>query len=217
MLAQPGGRFVLILDAEGRADFRVSGTDWADRAKVEALLDNPAIAQKASSLEELARKASLPADALARTVHRWNALVASGEDTELDLFSTSKGTFASPTGVRPRPIVTPPFFAVEMSPLTRKSMGGVAIDMECRALDSAHQPIAGLYAVGEVAGFGGLNGQASIEGRSSRRPCCRAASRDVPLPRPWGERHRQRRMRGSRDHRQPAPRRPARRAMRSTD
>ena len=164
MLAQPGGRFVLIFDAEGRADFRVSGTDWADRAKVEALLDNPAIAQKASSLEELARKASLPADALARTVHRWNALVASGEDTELDLFSTSKGTFASPTGVRPRPIVTPPFFAVEMSPLTRKSMGGVAIDMECRALDSARQPIPGLYAVGEVAGFGGLNGQASIEG-----------------------------------------------------
>ena len=49
-------------------------------------------------------------------------------------------------------IVTPPFFAVEMSPLTRKSMGGVAIDMECRALDSAHQSIPGLYAVGEVAG-----------------------------------------------------------------
>jgi hypothetical protein len=43
-------------------------------------------------------------------------------------------------------------------------MGGVAIDMECRALDSAHQPIPGLYAVGEVAGFGGLNGQATIEG-----------------------------------------------------
>ena len=164
MLAQPGGRFVLIFDVEGRADFRVSGTDWADRAKVEALLDNPAIAQKAGSLEELARKAALPADALARTVTRWNALVASGEDTDLDMFSQSKGTFASPTGVRPRPVVTPPFFAVEMSPLTRKSMGGVAIDLDCRAVDAERRPIPGLYAVGEVAGFGGLNGQASIEG-----------------------------------------------------
>lgn len=164
MLAQPDGRVLLVFDAEGRADFRVSGVDWADRAKVEALLDNPAIAQKANSLGELARKAGLPADALARTVERWNTLVASGEDTELDLFSTSTGTFASPSGVRPRRVATPPFHAVEVWPLTRKSMGGVAIDMGCRALDSAHRPIPGLYAVGEVAGFGGLNGQATIEG-----------------------------------------------------
>ena len=164
MLAQPDGRVLLVFDAEGRADFRVSGVDWADRAKVEALLDDPAIAQTANSLEELARKARLPGDALARTIMRWNALVASGEDTELNLFSTSKGTFSSPSGVKPRPIVTPPFHAVEVWPLTRKSMGGVAIDMQSRALDAAHQPIPGLYAVGEVAGFGGLNGQATIEG-----------------------------------------------------
>jgi uncharacterized protein len=164
MLAQPGGRVMVIFDANGRADFRVSGTDWADRSKVEALLDNPDIAQKANSLEELARKISLPTDALSRAVERWNTLVASGEDSELDLFSRSKGTFASPTGVSPRPIATPPYYAVEVWPLTRKSMGGVAIDMDCRALDAARRPIPGLYAVGEVAGFGGLNGQASIEG-----------------------------------------------------
>ena len=36
--------------------------------------------------------------------------------------------------------------------------------MEARALDGTGRPIPGLYAVGEVAGFGGLNGQASIEG-----------------------------------------------------
>ena len=99
MLAQPEAKAVLIFDAAGRADFRVSGTDWADRAKVEALLDNPLIAQQASSLEELALKMGLPAANLARTVSRWNALVATGEDTELDLFSRAKGTWASPTGV----------------------------------------------------------------------------------------------------------------------
>jgi succinate dehydrogenase/fumarate reductase flavoprotein subunit len=43
-------------------------------------------------------------------------------------------------------------------------MGGVAIDMQCRALDGGGRPIPGLYAVGEVAGFGGLNGRATIEG-----------------------------------------------------
>ena len=164
MLAQPGGRVVLLFDVHGRNDFRISGGDWADRRRVEALLDNPAIARKADSLTGLAGVMGLPADAVTGTVERWNALVASGEDTELGLFSTSKGTFVSPTGVRPRSIVTPPFHAVEVWPLTRKSMGGVAIDMTCRVLDQARRPIPGLYAVGEVAGFGGLNGRASIEG-----------------------------------------------------
>jgi succinate dehydrogenase/fumarate reductase flavoprotein subunit len=101
---------------------------------------------------------------LVDAVTAWNALVASGEDRELDLFSTANGTFASPTGVRPRVIARPPFHAVEVWPLTRKSMGGVAIDMQCRALDGDGRPIPGLYAVGEVAGFGGLNGKATIEG-----------------------------------------------------
>jgi succinate dehydrogenase/fumarate reductase flavoprotein subunit len=164
MLAQPDGRVLVIFDREGRADFRVSGADWADRRRVEALLDDPAIARQAGSIEALARAAGLPADAVARTIERWNAMVASGEDRELDLFSRSKGTFASPTGVQPRPIAVPPFHAVEVWPLTRKSMGGVAIDMTCRALDAGGRPISGLYAVGEVAGFGGLNGRATIEG-----------------------------------------------------
>ncbi len=164
MMAQPGRRVVLLLDAEGRRDFRVSGVDWADRTKVEALLDNKAITRSAPTLDELARMTSLPADALADTVARWNALVTSGEDADLGLFSQAKGTFASPTGVRPRPITTPPFHAVEVMPLTRKSMGGVAIDMDCRALDGSRAPIPGLYAVGEVAGFGGLNGRRTIEG-----------------------------------------------------
>ena len=164
MQAQPDGRVLVIFDAAGRADFRVSGADWADRSKVEALLDDPAIARKASTIGELARMARLPEGALADAVAKWNALVASGEDRALDLFSKARGTFSSPTGVQPRLIAKPPFHAVEVWPLTRKSMGGVAIDMQCRALDDEGRPIPGLYAVGEVAGFGGLNGRATIEG-----------------------------------------------------
>ena len=91
MLAQPGGRVVLLFDVHGRGDFRISGGDWADRRRVDALLDNPAIARKANSLIELAGVMGLPADAVARTVERWNAFVASGEDTELGLFSTIEG------------------------------------------------------------------------------------------------------------------------------
>jgi succinate dehydrogenase/fumarate reductase flavoprotein subunit len=43
-------------------------------------------------------------------------------------------------------------------------MGGVDVDLECRVLDTSGKPIPGLYAVGEVTGFGGINGKAAIEG-----------------------------------------------------
>ena len=49
-------------------------------------------------------------------------------------------------------------------PLTRKSMGGVDVDPDCRVLDKSGRPISGLFAVGEVTGFGGINGKAALEG-----------------------------------------------------
>lgn len=143
LLDQPEGRAWLLFDQDGRSDFRVSGTDWADRASVERLLlDNAAITLKANSVGELAAASSLPEDALERTV-------------------ASNNRAAGPERL---PVLKPPFHLVALSPLTRKSMGGVAIDMECRALDASGKPVPGLYAVGEVAGFGGLNGSAAIEG-----------------------------------------------------
>ena len=43
-------------------------------------------------------------------------------------------------------------------------MGGVAVDLSCRVLDRRGQPIPNLYAVGELAGVGGINGRAALEG-----------------------------------------------------
>ncbi len=59
-----------------------------------------------------------------------------------------------------------PLIAVRLRVLTRKSLGGIQTDLDCRALDAAGTPIAGLYAVGEAAGFGGggVHGYRSLEG-----------------------------------------------------
>jgi predicted oxidoreductase len=48
----------------------------------------------------------------------------------------------------------------------RCSLGGIQTDLESRALDKSGNPIPGLYAVGEAAGFGGggLHGKRSLEG-----------------------------------------------------
>lgn len=59
-----------------------------------------------------------------------------------------------------------PYMAMHMQLITRKSLGGLRTDLQSRALDSNNQPIAGLYCVGEAAGFGGgnCNGIRSLEG-----------------------------------------------------
>lgn len=43
-------------------------------------------------------------------------------------------------------------------------MGGVAVDLSCRVLDRRGQRIPNLHAVGELAGGGGINGRAALEG-----------------------------------------------------
>ena len=53
-----------------------------------------------------------------------------------------------------------------MFPLARKNLGGVKTDMHCRVLNKHFEPIAGLYAAGEVAGMAGghINGKVGLEG-----------------------------------------------------
>jgi predicted oxidoreductase len=59
-----------------------------------------------------------------------------------------------------------PLIAVREFIISRKSLGGIMTDLQSRVLDSAGQPIAGLYAVGEAAGFGGggMHGLRALEG-----------------------------------------------------
>ena len=59
-----------------------------------------------------------------------------------------------------------PLIGVKLHILTRKTLGGIQTDLSSRALDPAGQPIGGLYAAGEVAGFGGggVHGYNALEG-----------------------------------------------------
>lgn len=59
-----------------------------------------------------------------------------------------------------------PLIAVREFILSRKSLGGVQTDLACRVLNKDGNPIPGLYAAGETAGFGGggIHGKGSLEG-----------------------------------------------------
>ncbi|MFK4688924.1 putative oxidoreductase [Streptomyces pristinaespiralis] len=59
-----------------------------------------------------------------------------------------------------------PLIAVRLGILTRKSLGGLETDLSSRVLDGSGNPLPGLYAAGEAAGFGGggVHGYRSLEG-----------------------------------------------------
>jgi uncharacterized protein len=59
-----------------------------------------------------------------------------------------------------------PLIAIREFIISRKSLGGIKTDLQSRVLDAAGQPIPGLYAVGEAAGFGGggMHGLRALEG-----------------------------------------------------
>ncbi|HTJ37885.1 MAG TPA: FAD-binding protein, partial [Dactylosporangium sp.] len=50
--------------------------------------------------------------------------------------------------------------------LTRKTLGGLQTDLQARVLRADGSPLPGVYAAGEVAGFGGggMHGYNSLEG-----------------------------------------------------
>ncbi len=86
----------------------------------------------------------------------------------------------------PAPLQKPgagPFIAIHLQLITRKSLGGLQTDLHSRVLDGRGEPVAGLYCVGEAAGFGGggASGRRSLEG--TFLPGCiltaRAAARHI--------------------------------------
>lgn len=60
----------------------------------------------------------------------------------------------------------PPYIAIKLRLISRKSMGGLLTNLNSQVIDQNDNPINGLYAVGESAGFGGggASGKRSLEG-----------------------------------------------------
>jgi hypothetical protein len=91
---------------------------------------------------------------------------------------------------KPHRILDPaagPLIAVRLWIITRKTLGGVETDLSSRVLQAGGEPLANLYAAGEVAGFGGggVHGYRALEGTFlggclfSGRIAGRAAARAV--------------------------------------
>ncbi len=132
---------------------------------------------------------AIDAAVLEREIGRYDATIARGKGLFNDDQLRRIGQLRNWRGDRLRTsrfqrIVDPkamPLLAIRLQPMARKSLGGIQTDLGCRVLrtpgDISHdaqpnaggghgEPIPGLYAVGEAAGFGGggLHGKRSLEG-----------------------------------------------------
>ena len=157
LLNQKPSTYWMIFDESSRHAFGMRGAAWLKNSmEGHPILDDSNAAKRAQSLEELAAMTGLPADVLTRSVQRFNAMIQSGEDADFGRFSQDDDP--------PSKILLAPFYAVQMYPVTRKNMGGVAIDHQARALDERGQVIPGLHAVGELNGSVGINGKYGLDG-----------------------------------------------------
>ena len=160
---QPGSTYWAIFDTASRDAFGFQAPGWQRSWVEERYRDDPDFINSADTLEELAEKIGVPAERFVASVRRYNELVDRGEDEDfgrfpIDFGGSSGGLWA------PQKIEEAPFFALQGYPLSRKSMGGVLTDGHTRVVDSTGAAIQGLYAAGEVTGFGGVNGIAGLEG-----------------------------------------------------
>jgi uncharacterized protein len=158
LLNQPGGTYWSVFDQNGRDGFSITLAGYENLDEVRKLVyETPGVVLKAQSLDNLATAMHVPPENLRATMARYNELTKQAIDLDF-------GAFGEKTFPKPKPIDTPPFYAAQFFPLTRKSMGGVDVDLDCRVLATSGRVIRGLFAVGEVTGFGGINGKAALEG-----------------------------------------------------
>jgi uncharacterized protein len=93
------------------------------------------------------------------------------KDSQITAIRAARGYLGDRLGrvVAPHRLADPkagPLIAVKLHILTRKTLGGLETDLDSRVLKGDGTPLDGLYAAGEVAGFGGggVHGYRALEG-----------------------------------------------------
>jgi fumarate reductase flavoprotein subunit len=132
---------------------------WETAGKAAQIPPNPQLVagggtlHKADALAELADLAGLPPGALAESVALYNDAV---RNDRLAALSPSRSTRSG----QPRPIETPPFFAIPICAGITNTMGGIAIDGHGRVKRPDGSVVTGLYAAGGATG--GLEGGGAL-------------------------------------------------------
>lgn len=153
-LQQPEGLMIHVFDEQIRQAY--SGTIWS---RVDALTGAEEISADSLDvlLQRLEDECGLDAVTARKTIANYNDAVRSGvadPDQGRSHLVGSSGELVE--------IAHPPFAAIVTQPGTTHFNGGIKIDAKSRVIDVFGEPIAGLYAAGEV--IGGFHGTGYMSG-----------------------------------------------------
>ncbi|MFD4953376.1 FAD-binding dehydrogenase [Streptomyces sp. NPDC058451] len=166
-------------------DFLRHGEDFLIAGTLEQLIEK---------MNQSTGKPLLDADGVRRLVEARDLQIANpySKDSQVQGIHNARRYIGDRLGrvAAPHRILDPaagPLIAVKLHILTRKTLGGIQTDLDSRALGRDGRVIDGLYAAGEVAGFGGggLHGYNALEGTFlggclfSGRAAGRAAARQT--------------------------------------
>jgi fumarate reductase flavoprotein subunit len=113
---------------------------WVPRMFEEQLAKGRII--EAGSIADLAQRTAIPGDRLGRTIERYNTAARASQDTQFGKAAASL-----------KPIMTAPFYAIEVRPaILTVTGGGVRIDAGARVCAANGHAIPGLFAAGETVG-----------------------------------------------------------------
>jgi len=109
---------------------------------------------RADTIGDLARQMDVPADALERTVKRFNGFAAKGLDPEFGRGQSAYNDCLGDPGYRPNaalgPLVQAPYYATRVVPADVGTCGGVLTNEHAQVLDEDDCVIDGLYATGNI-------------------------------------------------------------------
>lgn len=118
--------------------------------------------KRGKTIPDLARAAGIDPAGLGATIATWNKAAAAGQDPAFGRGTTPYMRLQGDPDHSPNPcvapIITPPFYAVEVVPGSFGTFSGLATDAQARVLCLDGTPIPGLYAAGSDAAsiFGGF-------------------------------------------------------------
>jgi len=189
VLQQEPVGYWMIFDSRGARKLNIRDALPAQKKSTRAkILANPELTKQANNVDELARKAGISKHGLQTTLETWNRMIEVGTDFQFKRFVTDNKNTAI------RKISVPPYYAVRIFPMTRKNMGGPAINIYAQIVNKQQAAIPGLYAAGELTGVAGVNGKhggngtflgpSVLTGRVAGKSAARA-SKSAELPTPY--------------------------------
>lgn len=144
---------LMIFDQTYRNRYLFAGI--AGRQPIPGRWFKEGVVTRAATLQELAEKVDLPADALAATVERFNGFAATGVDEDFHRGESAYDKYYSDPTVKPNcslaPIEKGPFYAVKIVAGDLGTKGGLVTDERARVLREDGTVLPGLYAAGNVS------------------------------------------------------------------